>query len=508
MQSEHKGLIMVRHPKKDPPKDLLDHLLKEYPSCTGMATASNGVLQAEGYTDAATTEAVQSVIKRFADQPLAMFFGNFPKGYKEDDIPPHIILGDDANPQLVAFAEGDFPNYHKKESGHADSFFACINFLRPKMRKLSMSLGDDIKKVLAEMKDPLFKQEMENIISGTGTITFMASTGEICTFAKQPLQTGFDWGWVSNPHGFRVATTTASGLGAFGNKVKRAFGAPQAEGTVAPITAPVGPQNEPAETPSETKPVQVPDSRPDENDPRTLVVGETNNPVMLIKAPASLDSKNKKRDFYKAWIPFEVQGYKDGPSVQINLKNLKQTVDLGKLPPGIMVKALADGQAKANATSTAIPKTKDQEVTRTNVSATAPQTADEEEDDTGDDLVLNAAEKLSVEAWQQRHEIGKLFKDNNQEIAVDPAEIQKMEKQYPKFTESMNISGGLKAIGHASTSSLEDLCINDPKGAFLLILEQRLKILQLEQERQNKGKQEGAVEQPKVRRSFGSSKAA
>lgn len=480
MSTHHKTLLVVRHPGKTPDKALLEHVLKEYPTATGMAVAENGTLQADGYKEAATADAVLEVCGRYPNSPIVMSFCNFPEKFKDDDIPPFIVLGEKDNPSLVLFAEGDFANYKKDNSEHSEAFFAFFEYIRPLLKKMEMQFGGDVKKVLQELKDPLTQQNFKNLISGTGSLAFFSKFGEVCSIVKQPMQMGYEWGWISNPHGFKAAVAETPE-----KKSLFAFGKSKAKAEEPPPPAPEPSKEEPKK--EEKQPVVEPPVKEEET--RKLVEGDPMNPICLVQAPATCDSKNKKRDFYRAWLPFAMESVKDRPAIEINFKNIKgaEKLNLAQLPPGISVKPLA------GKTATALPKTKDQEQPRQHVSPTENkvETVKKETDKTGDDLVLTADQKLAIDTWMRRHEVGKEFVDNNQTLIVDPAEIQKMEKQLPKFTEQMGITGGLKAFAGMDPLTILELCYESPEAARLLIMEQGLKILQLTAETQNKGTQEG-----------------
>ncbi len=499
-------LTLVRHPGKEPDKAYLEHVLKDYQTATGMAVAKNGSLSCESFREGATADAVLEACKEFKDHPILMTFVQSDK-IMDEDIPPMLILGEDDNPTLVGALEGDFTKYKQEQGGHTDAFYCFFKYLRPKLKKLEMQCGNDIAKVLAELKDPLVQQEMTGIISGTGSITLLSKTGQFRTFANQPMQMGFDWGWTSNLAGYKAAPKQEAAapvkkvFGMFKKKVEATAPEPAKEEpkkVEEPITAP-------AQVP-ETAPVKVPDG------PRELVANDPKNPILLVKAPATLDSKNKRKEFYLAWLPFLPNGFKDSPQVQINLENLRQAVTLGSLPAGITLKP-AEGKS-----ATAIPKTRDQEVARQHVSPTTDKVETKPEA-AADDQVLAAQEKIDLDVFMRKHEVGKTFKDNNQPLNIDPAEIQKLEERIVKATSQGGVSGGLKAISLAipqlllskakdGTDAVDELIYGHTKWIKNLLCEYAWNHLQAVSEAESKGHQEGAVEQAPVKKSFGTRKAS
>lgn len=498
MSSVHKAMSLIRLPGKVMPQQMLAHVLPKFGSGTGMAVAEKGTLSFKAYTDAASPQAVANVCAEYPDSPIIMVFADFPKGFKEDLIPPYHVLGSDDAPTLVCIPSGDFGSYAKENSDRSEAFFAYFTYIRPKLKKIEMQCGGDIDKVMVELKDPLVRQEILNPISGSGSIVFLSNTGKFDSFAKGLPCYGGDWGWISDPQGFKFEATQKSGETLI-SAVKKRFGSRIDDAEATPA----------AEPPKETPP-PVPEKE-DAVGPRTLVSDNPNDPIVLVKAPATLDTKNKRKDFYLAWLPFIPTGYKDSPTVQINLSQLRSKVDLEDLPSGIMLKPAA------SATATALPKTKDQEVARQHVSPTVDKvvTKPEEEEDEGDLTTSTKQEKIDVDLWMRKNEIGKTFKDNNQPLGMDPATVHELEKKIPKFTERNGVSGGLKAIVYALPSMLkkkqeefgfENLIYSSPNEAANLMYEMGQALAHAWAAQEHKGSQHAAPEAatPPEKKKFGS----
>lgn len=135
----------------------------------------------------------------------------------EDDQQPFTLLsnGDDV-PQIVAFLDGDFSEYHDDGSSHTDEFFCVQKELIPRIAKLSKFLGGNAAAIMEELKsDPSYGRDWVNFMSGpSGSITLVGADGTIHTFtiAGDTAQHEYDGWWTSNKLDYMESSKSGNAL--------------------------------------------------------------------------------------------------------------------------------------------------------------------------------------------------------------------------------------------------------------------------------------------------------
>lgn len=261
-------------------------------------------------------QTIKGIQETYQDYGVIFNLMNLTDKNKEDDVQPFVILGDEQNPVLVGFAEGDFFNFIASGSDHANEYFLFNKFLIPKIRKLYDSLNGELSFLLKELNDPVTKQDMVNTCGPNGTIVLLANTGETLMFDNNALKREYEWGVVSKHYGYEEATKTS--------KVMEFLKKKKAEAKV-PIIA-------------DTKPIEQPIVKKDtpaivETKPDTAVRPDSGTEWVEFK-PGPEISKKKLKKLYRRynlgtlpsnWEERPIIRYKPSPSLK-SLKDLAKAM--------------------------------------------------------------------------------------------------------------------------------------------------------------------------------------
>jgi hypothetical protein len=190
------SVIVLKNKGAIIPTELLTKVTADCTSSIGVARAVNGKLQRRSELVAADATVVDAVQQKFKDSNVLFHFGKYPSGLNLEDLQPLVLLKNEDDPLVLAFLEGDFTPYRQEGTSHTAAFNAFNKTLRPMAEKLFKQQNGDLDKFLEELRDPLYKQMIENMSVSRLHVSLLAANGEILSYAK-PGPATFDWGWTT-----------------------------------------------------------------------------------------------------------------------------------------------------------------------------------------------------------------------------------------------------------------------------------------------------------------------
>lgn len=201
------GVIIRRNSGLLVPDAYAELAIKANPTAWGAAIVTEGELQLNK-GEGLDLEMFKDTIQAFDKQDITFYLCSSPSAIDIGDVSPFTILTNDdkeQTPLLVAFIEGNFPQFEKTGSSHPAEFFVANEYLIPKLQELFELADGDIAKVMSTIQKPYFKREMMNVAVPRGAITLVSATGEALTFAQADDSAEYPWGWVSKNLGYAKA---------------------------------------------------------------------------------------------------------------------------------------------------------------------------------------------------------------------------------------------------------------------------------------------------------------
>lgn len=203
-----KGTIVFR--KKDAmiPEAFLELVFKENSAFLSSAFIdTDKTMSMDAIADHALSDIndAQELVK---DRDSIFFLGNFKE--PEESLQPFVVLENDkGEPILTAFLDGDFSNYADAKSANSDAFHALNKYFRPRIEKWFKKGGLD--NVLDELDDAATKEDIRNTFMGRGAILFFAVNGKhIFVQNKNPEYAEYPWGFTTNSHGYKEEAAKTS----------------------------------------------------------------------------------------------------------------------------------------------------------------------------------------------------------------------------------------------------------------------------------------------------------
>lgn len=460
-----KGVIILRHKDKELPEAYLDKVLEHNKSAVGAAFADRGELLMSSVANTTVEKIKKTALetdKSFKEFPLLFSFFNHTSVLQEEDKQPYVLLRNDKDEPIVsAFLEGDFSNFEQADSSHSDEHEAVKELLIPKFQKMFKEAGGKVDVLMGMLQDKLVKREMQTLFVNEGSITIIASTGEICTFSKGEKNKSFPWGWTTNSYGYEQPSK---------EEVAKPEPKSSAQSKLDKIKAALADMDEDDEEEDEddtedaaaqgavaTDVAAKPEAA--EKSKKKPDISDSDYEVVMLAPPDSEKSGNRVKKWYRRTYGSVPSNWTDRPAVPV--RRLRAKFE-GKAPPEV-----------AAATDTRIPieatKPKD-----TGVQHIPAATADAKSEQVTDETlpVIPPREKK----WVNDTFLAEAIDDTSKEI-VDPKEYQAFEEKYPTFAQAFNLDSLHKTFG-ISFENLLRLVKEAPVAAAVLLFNYRTGYMQ------------------------------
>ena len=434
------GVTLRRKADTMVPNDVLELIVSKNPHAFGAAVVRDGKIETnkcEGTEAKEDVEFLCDTMKTFMGNEIVFGFVNSPAGLNVDeDVPPYGVLSDGETQQIVAFVEGEFPGFVHTESSHPAEFFFVQEHLIPKLQEISELVDNDVEKVMKAVNKPLFKKDLMNHVGIRGSVTLLACTGELITFAKDVKEGDsqeFQWGWLSQVYGF-------------GAKPEKTGGFPK-RSTV----------REKANVVTENKaPVQEEHTKAAKTDTAVKTVEKVKYTVSKRAPPGHLSRKDRGK-WYQSRLGFKPQAWESNIAVQIYLDDKGREVmihDLRKMGIDLLTLPKLDNPKGVKDTET--------DHIQHGQMDNAPPAG--EKDVTTEVLpIMSPKAREYAKDLIRRTDVQKVIADNAA-IISDPDAIQKLEARFAEFGQQLGLKDAMKDYMKLPAPWFKQWCTENPES--------------------------------------------
>lgn len=426
--------IIHKLPGHQVPKELLETALRKCPTVAGFAVRDTHdgttTLETDCFDKAVTIENMTTIDTAAKDYDAVYYLANLPGKFTKDDVQPYVLtICDEENNTstdiLSIFLEGDFPKYAKE--GHTDEYNFYKDIVEPTLQDMFMAANQDVAVFIASLHKPLFEKQMMAHVGHRAAFVFLPLEGDPIKFGNNELGLGDDWGTCSQHLDFKKAAKpiTAAVAGAV-DKVKRfSFGKPA--------------------LPDGVHAVPKPADKPLADTATSITAGKK-----LIKPPAGLDKSARNR-----WLRIMNNGQLPDKHDHRNFEGLWIAPEIVPYAERV-VNTIAEVEALGAEMRTGVRKVGQTTFVDKNKPATS-------------DFLPSMSD---TEMTEQTTILSKFIDRAKVPTAL---EIQKIESQWPTYSEKMGIP--FEDIFRWTVAELMEVC-NKHKPSVMLILEMRRKLIE------------------------------
>lgn len=213
-----KGVIVGKLPEKNIPDQLIEKLLKEFDGYFSFAVCDMEPTPARiehmgSINDPSSPtklENVKGILELAEDKMALFFFAKNDKPWIEQSQQPFVLhRNSEGHSQIIAFVEGDFPNYDDPGMDRsAESMFFELTVV-PKFKGLMDKHNNDTTLVWADLDDAGLRQDFKNAFGERGSLEIISIEHGAYIFDKNDLKKEFEWGWMSNHCGYQEGSFPA-----------------------------------------------------------------------------------------------------------------------------------------------------------------------------------------------------------------------------------------------------------------------------------------------------------
>jgi hypothetical protein len=430
------GVIIRRNAGLLVPDQYLQTALTANSKGWGAAIFADGKLEVN-HGDNPSLELLKDTMESFKDNDITFYLCNSDAALNEDDISPYTICSKDDTPELIAFIDGKFPGRAKAGSSHPAEFFIASEYLIPKLQAFYELTDGNVAKIVEQLKKPIFKEELLANAVDRGFVTFLASTGDALTFAKENTTSAeFPWGWVSNHYGFQQkaeAPEVPAKKSMFGGKSTVREKAPAAA-SPAVAAAVVPPKTETA---------------------------AVKNYKKVMWAPAKTLSRKDRKVSYKNKIGYCPKGWEDCVQVEVYSDSSN--------------KILTFSEAKAlGLQAIALPSLNNPEKVKDTEVENVPQPVQKPAANPTGKVVTERLPLISpqtrdyLKSYLSDPKVQKIIGDNAS-IIHDPMKVKQLEERFADLSTQMGMKDGISDFMSFSYEMMYDLCEKKPDAASVMM---------------------------------------
>lgn len=196
-----KGMILEKIAGKAIAPEIVSVIPTVYPESMGYALMMDDAGKTKLYVGRGlATSQLEEYLGVLEDSNVIFSFGDSIAKNENEHQPYVLIQNDKGGPELVAFVEGDYPDYHETDGSHDTTNF-IKNYLIPKVDELAELLDNDLDKMASALQKPTTVNDIKSKCTGRGVVTLMFSNGVSFTIEENDKRKSFDWGEVSISEG-------------------------------------------------------------------------------------------------------------------------------------------------------------------------------------------------------------------------------------------------------------------------------------------------------------------
>lgn len=128
-------------------------------------------------------------------------FGWLDKGFNTEDVLPLVLNDGHEKPFMAIGLEGDFPKYDTN-NGRTQEFNLANEIIIPTLLDICELTDGDIAKIMAALGKPSFNNNFLGAVGHRGVLSILPHEGDFVHLSKNELGEVYDWGTISQRHGF------------------------------------------------------------------------------------------------------------------------------------------------------------------------------------------------------------------------------------------------------------------------------------------------------------------
>ena len=140
--------------------------------------------------------------KNAHDYNALAYFGELGSKFNPEDIGPFIIKDGNNQPFMALGFDGDFPGSADLKSGRTDAYNIASKNIIPTIVEVCEAAGGDIDKIMEILRDERLNTSFLEHVGHRGVLTIFPLEGDPIWLGKNELGEVYDWGQISNRHGF------------------------------------------------------------------------------------------------------------------------------------------------------------------------------------------------------------------------------------------------------------------------------------------------------------------
>lgn len=197
-------------------REFLETAVRYCPTVSGYAirdtTDGKTTLETDQSDHTAPVERFMALNETAKDFELVLYLANITQNgltNLKDDIQPFVMQVKDADDPdgegitiLSFFVEGDFPKHSDSKSGHTDEYNFAHDIIIPLLEEMFEDAEGDLAKFIAKLHKDSFRKTLEAYVGYRAAFVFLPLEGDPIEFGTNSLGTSYEWGTVSQTHGF------------------------------------------------------------------------------------------------------------------------------------------------------------------------------------------------------------------------------------------------------------------------------------------------------------------
>lgn len=437
--------IVTVKANEDIPEALLLKLCQENQSALGLLVRNGTKLDYDKFgigkqpmdvTPEATFAFLKGILRAQRKFPRMLTFHSLPAEFDEGEVQPYFLKDPKGNILLAIGFEGDFPG--RDIDGSSEMYGLMNEYLGPKVDEVFKFCNNQINKTVNWLKGDSFANDLKNTYSHRAEFVFFPNEGDPFAIGKNEIGLVSNWGTCSNAYGYTEAAIEAATLEAKPEPVPARSKFASTEEPVAAQVDDKGIHHIQEAPKPETTPPQV--DAPIVTDPivkaaAATVEGHWETP------PATVRGGELKK-WYR--------------SMYAKMGEMDASNKLGRLPedwdkrPRVFIKTQTTVKSLSDLSQTAIGTTVSE-------NANLP--------------VISGSDQAKINDYIKKY--------TSDKVVDNPLDLQKQESKLAVFSE-LSLKGGLDEINRWPVSFINGLCRTHPEAAWLLIVELRRKVINLQ----------------------------
>lgn len=276
------------------PADLLARLIAKKPNAWGFVvqdTADGELAIQREDASGLVLENLQELQTNAKDYNLSIYFANLKAGYNVEDIQPFVIDDADGKPFMALFIEGDITGYPEPKD-RTEQFNLASNLIIPQVLEYCETYEGDLERIVGKLNGELFNKNFMNTVGHRAVLHIVPHSGDVIFLGKNELGGVYDWGQVSNRHGFGDVSQEPAA-----EKPKKFSFGGKKSGPTSSVKPPE--QNAPGvHTVGNTTHVRVPQDVATKGEGPRTSVPDVGAPTLAAKPPSWVHSNKDLRTWY------------------------------------------------------------------------------------------------------------------------------------------------------------------------------------------------------------------